>query len=398
MKDIYSVISEINRDNKRSGNDAIYDKCNSTFYVDASAIDDEKKRVSEYFEGMLWLIGRSYAASPQRRSYGKSSHIKPDTIDGKITYRPIWPVRSENSGNGDFFTELAANIVGRKVENKSDYDDLGKLLQSLRRGYAFDITLNISDDDLKNSADIQLLLDCVLAVSKLNRLVKRSTEIFDLVDTYCKGHAHTIPEKYCLDKSIDRDYVYCKNQISFSSKFLHFFCPQSVFIIDQFSEAGGKYLFPKSVTKGDYVISRYPITEDTDDDSGDNLSNAFCFGAEFRRGISGDYKKLILRMKKLLLVGLQKEIEADEDEIKNLYLNTGNAPEEIPIDDNFFIGYMNHVLNSYALCLYIRELCGDGFTPEVSYPRLTDSVFMRTKPYKSGSTTPNILDAIYYHS
>lgn len=335
MNNFQTIVELIDNENMRSGNDAIYKKCCNSIFVSSSAVIEEKKKVSEYFEGMLWLIGRSYAASPQRRSYGKSKHIIPDkTAKGEYVLRSVWPVKTENSGNGDFFAELAANIVNRKVENASDYEELGQLINRLHDSkYNFNASI-ITTEQSKLNEDVALMRDSIIAVSKLNRLVKRSTEIFDLVNKYCSYHKHTIPLHFRRNPDIDCDYVYCKNQISFSSKFLHFFCPNTVFIIDQFSEKGGKFLFPGRLSDVEYYISNFEINYD--DTASEICSDCFEFNKEFVKSLSEKYKEAKKALRKVLLDSLCCEKEKDKDEIINLYKNSDESITDVKDEDCFF--------------------------------------------------------------
>lgn len=401
MSNFIEVIKRINMENKRSGNDAIYEKCCNSIFIEENASVNEKKKVSEYLEGMLWLIGRSYAASPQRRSYGKSHHLKAVKNDkGDDVLRSIWPVRTENSGNGDFFAELAASIVNRKIENANDYDELAEIMRQLMEAqYSFNITEELTSniENLKSSNDFKIMLNSIIAVSKLNRLIKRSSEIFDLVNEHCDSHKHTIPQNF-RSGNAEHDYVYCKNQISFSSKFLHFFCPKNIFIIDQFSEKGGRYIFPEKLTNTQYYIANYEISfEDEHPISGQD-DYRFIISKEYRRQIINEYETLRKQVKKCLLIELEDEMKMDEEEIVNLSRNSDHPIEKTEEKDAFFYGYMNHVINSYMLCCYIKRIMDEKFVPEVSYPRLSDSVFMRTKKLDVLNTTHKDPDfnEIYY--
>ena len=402
--DIKKIIRNINEDNDGIGNSAIYDKCKVSIYVGENEAENKKNETIDRLWGMIWLIGRSYAASPQRRSYGKSKHIKTYTdTDGKEKQRSVWPVRSENSGNGDFFKEIASYIVNRNIENSDDYDKLGNLINNLKDAkYKFDITADTKG--IEKCDDFKALVGVITAVSKLNRIIKRATEKFDLVYEYCKNHAHKIPPCYVTDKSErDIDYVYCKNQISFSSKFLHFFCPDAVFIIDQFSEKGGKLIFSNTnKTSKKYYISDGMYEEGADNEVGEEASYGAVFEPDeaFESEID-KYKKLKMRLQKELKNKLEKEAELDKSEILNRRRNADDNNIAVNPKDWLIWGYLNHVVNSYLLCLYIKDTMGEDFNVKVSYPRLTDSVFMRTKEFKkinndSVKVTNDDLKKIYY--
>lgn len=157
---------------------------NSSFYGNAvlykmaakSDISDDSQ-----LAGAMWLIGRSYAASPQRRSYSKESKCS---------------VRPDNDGRDGFFKYIA------KEMDASCLKDMPEELPFS------EVALN------KLAASIAAVLNFNLALSK-------AIEKFDKAP----------------DKAI------CNNHISFCSKFLHFYYPQSVFIIDTYAETGAISLF-----------------------------------------------------------------------------------------------------------------------------------------------------------
>ena len=99
-----------------------------------------------------------------------------------------------------------------------------------------------------------------------------------------------------------------------------------------------------------------------------------------------------------MLKDLEDEMKIDEEEIINLSRNSDHPIEKTEERDAFIYGYVNHVINSYILCCYIKRIMNEKFEPEVSYPRLSDSVFMRTKKLDVLNTTHKDPDfnEIYY--
>lgn len=156
----------------------------------------------EQLAGAMWLIGRSYAASPQRRSYEKE--IK-------------WPVRPDNDGRDGFFKYVAKEMDTSCLKNVPEELPFSE------------VALN------KLAASIAAVLDFNLALSE-------AIEEFD----GAKGKA------------------FCNNHISFCSKFLHFYYPQSVFIIDNYAETGAISLFNGDADKHWRYICN-PVDEDTYD-------------------------------------------------------------------------------------------------------------------------------------
>lgn len=131
----------------------------------------------------IWIIGRSYAASPERIKRNI------DTPDSTI----------QKNGAEKFFLELSKNDCLKKLVSKKSFDK-----------YSYDE--NGSENDMK------LLKESLKNVVELNEALKKAGSLND-------------------------------NPISFSSKYLHFFYPNSVFITDQFSRNGSRWLFHKSIRK-----------------------------------------------------------------------------------------------------------------------------------------------------
>ena len=206
-------IREFNKELKNI-NDSSWGYGNEILYCmtkDSNDLQDKDK-----LAGAIWLIGRAYAASPQRRSYGTmddnlSKYIK---ADGNLASKcPIWPVRTQNDGREGFFDEIAANII-------TNLDFKGWMSNHLgfSEPYNYD----------RSNTDIDKLTKSIVSVLQFNLILSKALEEFD-----------EVPSKNVFG----RYKVYCSNHISFSSKFLHFYFPHSIFIIDNFARDGGKLLF-----------------------------------------------------------------------------------------------------------------------------------------------------------
>ena len=156
----------------------------------------------EQLAGAMWLIGRSYAASPQRRSYSKENK---------------WPVRPANDGRDGFFKYIA------KEMDKSCFENVPEKLP---------FSENVPEELVKSIA----------AVLNFNLALSDAIKKFDKAP----------------DKAI------CNNHISFCSKFLHFYYPQAVFIIDDYAETGAISLFNGDADKHWRYICN-PAVEDTYD-------------------------------------------------------------------------------------------------------------------------------------
>lgn len=160
----------------------------------------------------IWLIGRSYAASPERR------YIKAKSFDRKLELDNV------GDGTGKYFDEIGEYIV-----NNEQYKDLVLALNELQYKYKFDGSSN----------DLDLLKRSVEAVGLLNEMVKCASKRYDDENNpKIKGN------------------VEYRNQISFCSKFLHFHCPDIVFIIDGFTRRAASNLFSQNSKKQLYIENR----------------------------------------------------------------------------------------------------------------------------------------------
>lgn len=209
VNEFIKELKRINTDSWGYGNEVMY-------LMSQEPLDlNDKDKLS----GAIWLIGRAYAASPQRRSYGTTENNEGYiNINGDIPKkRPVWPVRTQNDGRDGFFDEIARSIK-ESISHDSMFQKLITAYSENRSAYSYDYS----------EKDIQTLTESILAVLQYNLYLSQALEEYDEVPI---GHMFNF------------DPVYCSNHISFSSKFLHFYFPHRVFIIDSFACDGGKYLF-----------------------------------------------------------------------------------------------------------------------------------------------------------
>ena len=149
----------------------------------------------------IWLIGRSYAASPERRYYRKK--------DGSGADEGRTEPETRGDGTGKYFQETAEILCQDKR-----YGSLTARLKELTP-LRFD----------GGAEDIKLLKQGIVCVALFNEMIKAASEQYD------RKH----------NAGIYESLVY-RNQISFCSKFLHFHVPHSIFIIDRFTKEGGRFL------------------------------------------------------------------------------------------------------------------------------------------------------------
>jgi len=199
------------------GNAILYKLCN-----DYPMNDDVNGMIAK-----LWLIGRSYAASPERRNYSKK--YRQNDIDAKID------LSTGSNGRDTFFNKLS-----KKVISDCEYNKLKSLIDEIKAiNYSYDY-----------SSDKPLLEKTVIIVLLFNRILRRSIESIDeqALEKY---------ENQTNKKKEDRGLRYF---ISFSSKFIHFHLPKLAFIIDSFSFNHAKKKRDRS-KKSDYIYIDIDGTE-----------------------------------------------------------------------------------------------------------------------------------------
>ena len=250
---------------------------------------------TEQLAGAMWLIGTSYSASPQRRSY-KS-----------------WMVRPNNDGRGQFFDQVA-DFLNKDPHLPSLQKDIGT--------FQFD----------GSDQEMDLLIKSIELVLQFDACLCKAIEKFD--------------------GATDKDV--CTHHISFCSKFLHFYHPHSVFIIDRFALQGGKDLFSRK--KGIYICdpendhSYNPLHEPQDcfDDS---------LGKTFR---ASDVKKYVEKVK---------------ENLPSQLVEAGDA-------------YIPHCVRSYLLGCWLKNQ-GIPLGKQASIPRLADTVFLNLKAPLPSATYEN---------
>ena len=184
------------------GNEVLYELCREK-PLDWSG--DKKYNSRDALSAKMWLIGRSYSASPERRRYGKAEKVK-------------FSIKSE--GLDLYFDKLA-----EKMEGEVDYTILTNLVNDLRQEYFFKEKYD-SAEWLK-SEDYKLLTKSIYAVSLLNKLLLNCRFELDKAD---------LKEKIRNENELKIIRDSQSNADSFCSKFLHFHAPNIVFIYDSISE------------------------------------------------------------------------------------------------------------------------------------------------------------------
>ena len=199
------------------GNDALYHLCELHPLPSELPTNDCVDEAEGILAGKMWLIGRSYAASPERYSYSKKEEHKPK--------------QEKLKGYTDFFHDISHILLTGEMkpcnrkqgtgykgpgELKEVHHDFEKLLLELSAMKASEYTF--SSDHLEN--DISILSHVQHAVTTFASLVRRARYIRDLAIKNNQSGTESFTEEHQLFPR------------SFSSKFLHFHFPKLFFIYD----------------------------------------------------------------------------------------------------------------------------------------------------------------------
>ncbi|MBO5714896.1 MAG: hypothetical protein J6S23_00695 [Clostridia bacterium] len=293
--------------------------------------------------GAIWLIGRAYAASPQRRSYGtmKNTVGYINSVGKTLAECPIWPVRTQNDGREGFFDEIADEMQ-KLINNDAELNKLIKDYSKNPTAYLYDCS----------EFDIEKLIESIGIVLNYNLFLSESLEKFDEVP---KGN------------TFNGSNVYCSNHISFASKFLHFYFPNRVFIIDNFAREGGKLLFNGNITTKLRTFYDAPTS----------ASNIF---------EADVYKEFLKKKEKSIATKI-----IDNPIICRLgrvYDNRTRSANAVSGDNSTVKDYIEHCVRSYLLGCYITQKTEITPINQIKYgcsyvlesmPRLTDAIFLNIK-------------------
>ena len=293
--------------------------------------------------GAIWLIGRAYAASPQRRSYGTTkNNVGYINLDGKTPAEsPIWPVRTQNDGREGFFDEIADEMQ-KIIKNDAEFNKLIDDYSKNPMPYLYD----------RSNSDIDKLTESIGVVLQYNLFLSESLEKFDEVPA---------------GNTFSGNNVYCSNHISFASKFLHFYFSHRVFIIDNFARDGGKLLFNGNTTTKLRAFYDAPT-------STSNVFENDVYEEFLKKEQEKIYKKII-----------------DHSAIRCIsldYDNRARAANTLSGDNSTVKDYIEHCVRSYLLGCYITQKAKITPINQIKYglpyalesmPRLTDAVFLNIK-------------------
>lgn len=338
IQEFNAELEEINKNSWGYGNEILY----------CMAQNPHDLKDKDKLAGAIWLIGRAYAASPQRRSYGTMDDnlLRYIKADGKLASKcPIWPVRTQNDGREGFFDEVADNIIGNY-----DFEEWLNGLSTFSELYKYNCS----------PTDIDKLTKSIIAVLQFNILLSKALEKFD-----------EVPPKNVFGKY----RVFCSNHISFSSKFLHFYFSHTIFIIDNFARDGGKLLFAGYNTNKPRGLYEPRNAK----------SNPF------EKSIYDEFNKAdVLNLYNSIINDQTIKIIIDEYDKRKRQDSTETG------DNSTVKDYIEHCIRSYLLGCYIADKSKSNITPReqikynkpysiFSMPRLTDAILLNIKEPISNS-------------
>ena len=286
------------------GNQLLYQLC-SNYPI--------RERNKDGIAAQMWLIGRSYAASPERRDYD-------------VPF--VWT----NSGNGlDSYFELLAdellsdkfkeelnsiiNLFPNSPDSHDGYtfdnnNDIDVLTNSIQAVLAFNnllkaVRLNVDFGEDENSAK-KVFDECLNILS--NKKGKEDNNKREKIQAFCNDHENNL---YQTVKSNQ------KNMISFCSKFLHFHFPNYVFIIDSLTEAHfkgkNKKVFKFYKNESEITISNDEVKQFIDQSNVKNIINNLDFST---KNISDDPQMKYIKhcaREYLLAIKINNSIKNDEN-------------------------------------------------------------------------------------
>jgi hypothetical protein len=177
------------------GNHFLYDLCEKGRFWDL-----ENAKAKEYLSAEIWIIGRSYAASPERHRYAALKGTK-------IDY--------DNRGNG--MSDFLDVVAGEILSNSSFVAACSSFEKESSKPYLLD----------SGSSDLKILSDSIELVAMFNNVLRES--IFQVDKTSLVSHVGG------TNAMMTPDGLGLNNFHSFASKLLNFNFPNAVFIHDSYS-------------------------------------------------------------------------------------------------------------------------------------------------------------------
>jgi len=205
---------------ERYGNKILYNMCEE---------NREHKNIN-VVEGKIWLIGRSYSASPERRQ-GKPKKEK--TIN-------------EKKEESDFLLKISEYIV-----NDSKTKELDNKIESMRNPiYTFTYDFKQDQEMLRETVElVQLLNEIIMKASNKYNLYKRRAE----------------------------------NNISFASKYLHFHLRDIVYIFDSIACGNAREQASSSTCNNKEFLEFVSLSEETYKEYAKHVMRCHCIAIELKK-------------------------------------------------------------------------------------------------------------------
>ena len=309
-------------------NTSNYSFANEMLYLICQTRPDILNADQTVLAGKIEMVGRIYAASPERRSYSSKDCQK--EIDSSVI------LHDYGDGQGGFFTALVKNLP---FDNDFDIS----CQYCVQDNFVFDLSI----------PDLELLYHSIRMVLRFNQMIKHATIKADKAD-----------EKEAAENLV------VKNQISFCSKFLHFHFPNHVFIIDSYSSAGSSHLFPAKNYK--YHLGKEAT----------NIKGWLLLDAAFEGIDNAIFQNKVSER----ISYIQNLLDKNNNLKTNNNENIGTGKNQ-DVTEN---AYTQHAIRAYLACCLLQKTgiipsnqikeFNSCMPPINSYPRLADRVLMNIKP------------------
>ncbi|MEY8460676.1 hypothetical protein AALA69_06035 [Eggerthellaceae bacterium 24-137] len=217
------------------GNDILYQLCESHPFP-APCICNDGVSVEELREqegilaGKMWVIGRSYAASPERYAYVRSGKIRKPPEGGSEGYESFFNDVSAILFEGEpYFRGCGAKEEGREFWEKA------KVHAREAKGWFHEALVLVHElasetyDLHGGSNDVDILARVADAVTTFGSAIQEARAARDWAIIACNNKSEG--EEESGEIRVEDQYF----PLSFSSKFLHFHLPRLVFIYDSIS-------------------------------------------------------------------------------------------------------------------------------------------------------------------
>jgi len=218
------------------GNHILYEMCSKGVYeIDGEEYDKSKHDNEIIVAGKLWLIGRSYAVSPQRQQNEKSSKNEklPENARREEHNKQLTKIKKndENDESEELYQFFFYEIAEYFVENAKKIKHENMILD--------DFITELSDKKYTGDfeKDKEILLKTIEIIGLFNRIMIKTMAQYNrfFEDKYKED------EKNNFAPMLKR----LNNHVSLASKYLHFHLRDIVFIYDSYTQKSKKHVINK---------------------------------------------------------------------------------------------------------------------------------------------------------